>query len=166
MVFSIFALLSVVLCWKGGGWRRWKEYYPTMLYFYIGDLACDILMYNRPLWAFGQFSFNYPFLDLIITAFLYPSTTILFLTYFPEKRRRQPLYLLLWAGIYSSVELIGYLVGDFKYFNSWNIGYSVLFNLVMFPMLRLHYKHQLLVWPVSTALAFAMVLIFKVNLAR
>jgi hypothetical protein len=31
--------------------------------------------------------------------------------------------------------------------------FSIVFNLIMFPLIRLHYKKPLWVWPISAALA-------------
>lgn len=166
MVFSIFAVVLTPICWKWGNWRNWKEYYSTILYLFIGSIVCDFLLYQHPLWAFNKLTEEYPFLKIFITAVLFPSTVILYLSHLPKSGKRMVLYIILWVAIYTVVELFAYLIGDFLYFNGWNIKYTLVFNLLMFPLITLHYKKPLYVWPISMILAFALILYFKISLAR
>lgn len=48
----IIISLFLLACWKWGNWRNWKEYYPTILYFIIGDLSYKVLFYNKTLWEY------------------------------------------------------------------------------------------------------------------
>jgi hypothetical protein len=166
MIFSAFAAICVIVCWKTGIWRNWKEYYPTILYFFIGSLTYGFLFSQKPLWAFNIFFYHYPFMEISLTAILYSGTVILFLSYFPNNRRMQIPYLLLCAAIYTVTEGFSFLIGDFIYFNGWNLFYSALFNLAMFPLLWLHSKKPLLIWPISTILAFAVIWLFQIPLFR
>jgi hypothetical protein len=166
MSFAIMGLIAVLVCWKWGDWRNWKLYYPTILYLLIGDLVADYLLYAHPLWGFGTFVESCSVLDLSVMVLLYPATVILFLTFYPKLAGKQVLYIMLWVGLYSAMEMIAYIMGGFCYHNGWTIWYSVAFNLGMFPLLRLHYKKPLLVWPISAALCFLLLWWFRVPLAR
>lgn len=148
MSFLLFGFLSIVICWKWGNWKNWKEYYPTMLYFTTGNLIYDVLTQMKPLWNFGEIVKHYPVFEVLMMLCLYPSTTILYFTFYPSSAsfKKQALYILLWVSIYTVVELLSHITGGFSYENGWNICYSILFNLLMFPLLRLHFKKPLLTW--------------------
>jgi hypothetical protein len=166
MVFLAFTVVMVIVCRQSGKWKNWKEYYSTILYLFIGDVVCDQLVYNKPLWSLNQLSYLYPILDIGLSAVLYPCTVILFLSYYPASKKKQITYYLLWVFLYSGVEFISFCFGDFLYFNGWNICYSVIFNAVMFPMIRLHYKRPIITWPISTVLALIFIFLFRIPLAR
>lgn len=166
MTFAAFGIVCTIICWRNGDWKKWKEYYPTILYFYIGDLVVDYLSVHKQLWAFNGLSGELAILDLAIMALIYPSTTILFLSHYPTKVSKQIRHITLWVGIYTALELTGTLIGDFEHFNGWNMYYSILFNMIMFPLLRLHYKKPLWVWPISIALAFIVLWWFGIPLTR
>lgn len=166
MIFILFTVLCVFICWRKGYWRRWSAFYPTMLYFFIGDTVSDTLLRQKPLWAFNALIYNYPVLDIALTAVLYPATVLLFLSMFPATRQKQIGYMLAWVAVYTVVEYVGYVLGDFIYFNGWNIGYSLVFNLIMFPMILLHYKKPLPAWALSAVLAFSFLWLMGIPLAR
>jgi len=160
----ILIIISSFLGWKYGDWKNWKLYYPTILYMIIGDISCDILTYRWPLWSYNIMFLNHISTDLLVIIFLYPSTIILFLTYYPKLIKKQMAYILLWVFIYSLVEYISSVLDGFSYSNGWTLGWSILFNCIMFPLLYLHYKKPLWVWPISMALALLVLYIFKIPL--
>lgn len=166
MSFALMGLASIVVCWKWGDWRHWEKYYPTILYLMIGDSVSDLLLFDHGLWAYGTFVEKYPALDICIMVLLYPSTVILFFTFYPKVKIKQVGYILLWVGIYTAMEFIAGKTKGFCYHNGWNIWYSLLFNMFMFPLLRLHFKKPLLVWPLSAALCFLLLWWFRIPLAR
>jgi hypothetical protein len=166
MSFAILSAIGAFACWKWGDWRNWKEYYSTIQYVYIGSIAYDFLCYGKILWAMGEWSLKFPFIDLFIMALYCPSTVILFLTFYPKKALFQLLYIALWVLINVAVELIAYLTGGIVYLNGWNLAYSAGFDLLMFPLIILHYKKPLLVWPISAILAFVMIWWFRIPLYK
>lgn len=166
MSYALFGVLGIAACWKWGDWRHWKFYYPTILYTYIGNLVYDILTYNRQLWAFGSFVNRYPALDLAMMAVIYPSTVILFLCHYPETAFSRVRYIAAWAILYTAVEVAAFFSGGFIYMNGWNVLYSLAFNVIMFPLTRLHFKRPLLAWPISATMALLVVWWFRIPLAR
>jgi hypothetical protein len=166
MAYVIASFLGIAVCWKRGDWKHWNLYYPTILYAYIGNLVYDVLTYNHPLWTFGLLAYNYPIIDLGIMALLYPVTVMLYLHRFPDTRPRQLLYIAAWVAGYTALEIVAHLTGGITYHNGWNLLYSIGFNLCMFPLIRLHYSKPLLVWPISAALAFAVLWWFGIPLSR
>jgi hypothetical protein len=168
MIFALFGIASILICWKWGNWKNWKEYYPTILFFFVSNLVYCVLIAPKPLWNYGPWLGQYPFFDITVMLSLYPSTTILFFTFYPFAAQlgKQALYILLWTAIYTAMELLASVTGGFSYSNGWNIYYSVLFNLLMFPLLRLHYKKPLLAWPLSMVLSSTLVFWFQIPLSR
>jgi hypothetical protein len=166
MGFLMFAAVLIFVCSKKHLWENWKEYYSTILYLFIGSVVCHLLSYQKPLWDFSMLFYQYPVLNITLTSVLYPSTVILFLSFYPKTITRKILYNLLWIALYSGVEYLSFLCGDFIYLNGWNIYYTTLFNTIMFPMIRLHYKKPLLTWPISAALAFLLLWFFHIPLSR
>ena len=166
MTFALFGAASIAACWKWGKWRNWRLYYPTVLYLLVGDLVSDYLLCDAPLFAFCRLSGRTPALDIAIMLLVYPSTCVLFLSFLPDAWKKQLPYLALWVGIYTVIEAIAILIGDYRYMGVWNLGYSVLVDVGMFCLLALHYKKPLLVWPVSAALAFLMLWWFRIPLVR
>lgn len=160
----ILIIMSMFICWKYGDWRNWKLYYPTITYLIIGDLAYNILTSRMPLWSYNIKLINNISTDFLVTAFIYPCTVIMLLTYYPKLIKKQVAYVLFWVFIYSLVEYIATISDSFLYSNGWNIGWTILFNCIMFPLLYLHYKRPLWVWPISMVLASIVLYIFKIPL--
>lgn len=168
MSFLLFGIVSIIICWKFGNWKNWREYYSTILFFSIGNLVYIVLAGMKPLWNLGEPLGHNPIFEIIFILCLYPSTTILFLTFYPDDKslKKQGLYIFLWVCIYVIIEFLASITGGFAYENGWNIYYSILFDFLMFPLLRLHFKKPLLVWPVSALLAFVLTIWFKIPLPK
>lgn len=164
MSFAYYGILSVFICWKWGNWKAWKDYYPTILFLFSGNLVYMFLTQSNPLWSYDGLIGRYPFLEVTTIALLYPSTVILFFTFYPRPGTwlKQAAYMLLWVAIYSAMEYISHITGEFNYDNGWNFLFSIFFNMIMFPLLRLHYKKPLLAWPIGIVLAYAMMFIFNI----
>lgn len=166
MSFAIISAIGIGICWKWGNWRNWREYYPTILFVFLANLAYVLLTDDKPLWTFGMLSYRYPFVNLIIMVLLYPGTVILYLTFYPKAWQKQIVYILLWVVIYLAVEVAAYFTRGFEYFNGWTVYYSFIFNLIMFPLIRLHYKKPLLAWPISAILAIIVIWWFRIPLSE
>lgn len=165
MVFFAFALVLVGICWKTQKWKNWREYYPTILYVYLADLVSDIFLNQKPLWAFNELSLKYPIFDLSLTAFLYPATVILLLSAYKASLKKLALTILLWVALYSGVEYLAYLLGDFKYYNDWTILHSAVLNVFLFSLASLHFKKPLWAMGFSIGIAYLFLWLFKIPLS-
>ncbi|HZG71289.1 MAG TPA: CBO0543 family protein [Chondromyces sp.] len=152
----IFNLLFLSAAIKWGDWRRWSNYYPTLLFFIVGDLLKNFLLYNYPMWTYQEVFFaenvlrNHTIINLMIIAIVYPSTILLYLGRFPRIRWKQLLWLIFWVALYSGVEYINLChLKLIQHHNGWNMTWSVIFNIVMFSMLRIHHKNPPLAWVLS-----------------
>lgn len=166
MSYAMLAVIGNIVCWRTGDWKNWQRCYPTILYAYIGNLVYDALISTKPLWAFGMLAYRYPILDLLIMALVYPPIVILYLSHYPPGPGRQVLYTLMWTAISCAAEAIALFTNGLLYFNGWTIYYTVLFNLAMFPLFRLHSRRPMLAWPISAALAALLIWWFRIPLAR
>ncbi len=169
MIHIIISIILVVICFSKGYWRRWKEYYPTILFFIVGDLTYNFIMYNYSLWEYGMPlwpGLGHSYIDLYWAVIIFPCIVILFLTLCPEKRSKLPVYIVLWAAGFALVEYVMYLTDSMHYQNGWRTFYSFLFDLVMFPILFIHYKKPQFAWLITTAIVPLFILIVQMPLDR
>lgn len=158
MIF-VFVLLYIGACLKWGAWRRWKEFYPSILYAVIGDLSYNFVFHDYSLWRYSGF-LNHTTTDLLIAFFVFPCVVILFLTHWPQGRFKQAVYILAWSGANTLIEAVSRMLGQFTYEHGWNVFYSFCCFNTAFILIKLHSRHPLIVWPVSAALAALTMLVF------
>jgi hypothetical protein len=152
----IYNLLFLLAAIKYGDWRNWRIYYPTILFFILGDLLKNTLLHDHMLWEyketiFGEeILFSHIIINLLIMFIVYPSTALIYLGYLPKTMGKQFFWISFWVFLYCSVEWI-----NLKYLHliehhyTWSMGWSVLFNYVMFFLLAVHFKKPLLALALS-----------------
>lgn len=152
----IFNLLFVLAAIKWGDWKNWKVYYPTYLFFIGGDLFKNLILDDYRLWSYKETFFGSNILyghlviSFMIMALVYPSTLLIYLGNFPKTRFKKLLWVLFWVFLYSLVEIINVeFLNLFEHHRGWNIAWSVLFNIVMFTVLKIHVSRPLLAWSIS-----------------
>jgi len=146
-MYHIFlAIVSIAICYKLGDWRNWRKYYSTILFFILSSVVCIVLTYNHPLWLYKSEILNQTFSDLLISITVYPSTIMLFIPHLPNGKIKTIRHISYYVAVYSIVEFIASKLGYFSYYNGWNIGYTIIFNYIMFPILILHYRKPVYVW--------------------
>ncbi|MEH7226565.1 CBO0543 family protein [Bacillus sp. JJ1566] len=153
LVYNALFLLAAV---KWGDWRRWREYYATILFFIVGDLLKNVLYHDYWVWTYQETMFakniliNHTFITLLITFVCYPASALIYLGRFPEEKWKKLLWIGVWVFLFTSVEFINLkYLHLIEHHHGWTLGWSFLFNLVMFPMLRLHQKQPLIAWGLS-----------------
>ena len=159
MIRIALSILSIFACWKWGEWKDWRVYYPTILYGIIGDLAYNFVFFNHTLWQYEKF-INHTISDIFNAFLVFPWIIILVLSRWPQGLLKQSAYILAWAVGLSVLEYGSNLFGFFSYHNEWNIFWSFAVYVGAFILLRVHYKHPLVVWPISAALAIATAILF------
>jgi hypothetical protein len=152
----IFNALFLIAGWKWGDWKRWRAYYPTILFFICGDLLKNFLLYNYPMWTYEESILgesilsNHTFISLMIMFVVYPSTILIYLGRFPNTKGKQFFWYSLWVFIYSLTEYINYrYLSLIHHHNGWTIGWSILFNMIMFFMFWVHHKNPLVALAIS-----------------
>lgn len=157
MVNGIFASVWLIALWKWGDWRNWKKYYPTILFFILGDLLYLYLLSDHfPMWKYNPPSIDEGWgltnahISISVIVIKYPATMLIYLSNFPkENKLKQFAYYAMWIGIYAVNEFIDMKLKLIQYFNGWGYGWSMLFNAVMFYILWIHHRKPSHAWLLS-----------------
>lgn len=169
MIHILISIALASICFRKGNWRRWKEYYPTILFFIVGDLTYNFAFFNYSLWEYHMPiwpDLGHTYMDLFWVVIIFPCIAILFLTFCPEKKSKLPVYVVLWAAGFALVEYIMYLTDSMHYQNGWRTFHSFLFDLAMFPILYIHYKKPPLAWLITAVIVPVFILIVQMPLDR
>ncbi len=156
----LIAVVSSLTCYKWGAWRKWREFYPTILFLIIGDMAYNFVFHDHSLWCYAGFV-NHTVANLIAMFFVFPPIVIMFLTHWPQKWTRKTLYVLVWSIGFTLLEYLSLTFNLFTHHNGWNIFWSFVLYVFGFSLVRLHYKRPLLTWPICAVLAVATMIFFK-----
>jgi len=163
MYHIIVALTFISIALKWGDWRNWELYYPTIAFWIIGDSLYGNLTYNKPLWLYYSPTINHTLLDLIWRFIVFPCVSVVFLYRFPtSNRRKQVGHYLLWIAFFVIIEAVLSWLGYIGYYNCWNIWWSIGFDCLMFPLLKLHYENPLKAWIASIAIGMSIIIVFKI----
>ncbi|WP_280523562.1 CBO0543 family protein [Neobacillus soli] len=125
-----------------GEWRNLDKYYPTLLYFAVGNLAYEYIAHVKfHLWKMnGDGLFPEIIADFIALFLIVIPAILIYLSKYPKTPKERIIHIAKWILIFTIVEWVGgKYFNAINYENGWNIWWSFLFNLCMFPMLRLHY---------------------------
>jgi hypothetical protein len=161
---ALLTIIILVLTWKLGDWRNWKQYYPTILFWALGNTIYCYLTFDKPLW---KFTTNIPssLANIIMAVIIFPCVSLLFLPYFPRNSLvKKLLYIFLWVFLFSFIEWWALQIQHFAHFNGWNFTYSVIFNLGMFTLLQIHYKKPQWAWLVSIITGIFIMTYFSIPL--
>lgn len=142
--------------WRWGDWRRWRIYYPTMLFAISVNLFASYVSYHHDLWIFNPDALvrSHTVVEIISTFVIMPATVLVYLSNFPAAGRvLQGAYVLAWVAVYSALETADTLLGGISYANGWSLAYSYLFDCAMFPIFSLHHSRPLLGWLATLAMA-------------
>lgn len=164
MILFSMTILSVALCYKKGDWKHWEQYYPTILFYIIISINESILTNRTVLWQFYGSSALDQIADYLLEFVTFPCIIILFLSNYPENKTRQMIYVTLYILILSLSEYGFYITNEIKYYNDWNLLWSILLYMAAFPLLILHYKKPLLAWMVVIPLTCGLMYYFKISL--
>ena len=163
-MFRIALLACLFLAvWRWGDRRRWRRYYPTLLFVMVVNLAVAFITYHHPLWDFNAdaLALSETTVELLNTFVSLPANTLIYLSNYPAAGPvRQVRYILAWVLLFAAIEAADTLVGGITYFNGWSLGHSALFDCVMFPIIRLHHVRPPLAWLASLAVALYILVAF------
>ena len=126
----------IIAAYNWSDWRNWQNYYPTILFFIAGDLIYNFIAYNNPLWELTSPHLGVTFTVLLVSITMWSASTLLKIAF----------YILIWVVLFTLVELVLTRFQYIRYSNGWNIGWSILFDAVMFPLLKIHHEKPQLAW--------------------
>ncbi|WP_201715208.1 hypothetical protein [Rossellomorea arthrocnemi] len=162
-------LVYVFLGWRFGNWKEFYSYYPTLLFFIIGDLLSQFLLYDYSMWEFRTITpfgdsihLNHTLISLSKMVIQYTVTITIFIGRLPSSKLGKLCWIILWTGIYGLTEGISHLLGMMTYHNGWHYGWDILFNLMMFTVLIVHHKNPILGWIISFPIILFLFIFFDV----
>lgn len=158
------AVVVAFAVWRFGDWKGWQKYHSTMLYFIFGNVMYLFLTAGYSLWSLkADFASNYIFTELLYMFIVLPGTALLYLSKMPVSTKGRIKHIIKWIVLYAAIEgVYAYATDSIQYDNGWHLGWSLLFDCVMFPMLLLHYKKPLLSYLISFPIAMFLIWYFKV----
>ncbi|MCL7748981.1 CBO0543 family protein [Halalkalibacter alkaliphilus] len=157
------AIISIIAVLIWGDWRNWKKYHATLLFFALGNLVYNFLTANYFLWRMdADFISNHTLTEMLYTFIVFPATGLLFLGNYPKGVMKQILHTLQWILIYGIWEYVFTVTGNIKYQYGWTLGWSIFALFLMFPLLRLHYKHPLVAYVVFALVCVGFLWLFDV----
>ncbi|WP_102349103.1 CBO0543 family protein [Bacillus sp. Marseille-P3661] len=166
-MYIMINTLYLIAGYIWGDWRNWKSYYPTILFFMIGDLLYNFLLYKQSMWLFIDLILpNHTTVTILAMFVSYISTVLIYLGRFPEGWGKRFMWFLLWSGIYLVIEFINMRLGFITYHNGWNYGWSILFTLFIFFILPIHHKRPIVAWLLSIIIIVGLSMIFNVRISE
>jgi hypothetical protein len=162
LIRLMLATIFILCAYKWGDWKNWRKYYPTMLFFGMGDLIYKVVFFDKPLWMFQVDFFVQSLNELLIIFTIFFSTVLIFLSKLPKNLPQKTIYILIWIAIYIGIEFFTTSIGMSKNYNGWSIWWSLLFDIVMFPLLIVHYKNPIAAWVISFMLLVSIMKVFNV----
>jgi hypothetical protein len=159
----LITLMTILAVWIRRDYRNWKEYHTTMLYIAVGNLMYNFLAANHLLWKFNpDILSNHTLSEVFYTCIVFPGTALMFLSKYPNTTKRIILHYITWIGVYVGFEIVFLYFNKIYYQFGWHLGWSALFDCIMFPMLRLFYKKPLLAYVLSVPIAVFFIWYFDV----
>ena len=152
---TLFSTLLMIASLKWGDWKNFRQYYPTFLFFIVGDLSYQYLLYNKSMWQFHPILVdtfilpNHTIISFSKMILVYGATLSIFLGHFPQRRKKQITWILLWVLVYSLFETVNLSIGGISHHNGWSLGWSLYFNILMFSVLGIHHFRPILAWILS-----------------
>jgi hypothetical protein len=159
MINSLYGLVWLAILFIWGDWRNWKKYYPTILFFTLGDfLYLYLLSDHYPMWRYSppagdqELGLTNTHITFSIMLIKYPATVLAYLSHFPTgSLKKKLLYFFGWLLLYLTNEVVDLRFGLIEYFNGWSLWWSALFNSVMFLILKVHFEKPVFAWLLSAA---------------
>jgi len=167
-----FVVFFIIVSLLFGAWKRLNEFYPTLLFWIIGDLLYASLLHDFRVWEFQPVwidHFILPTHTIIATAIsflIYPSVIVVYLGRFPENIVRRICWVVFWALIFEGIELIAYLNESIIHQYGWTLAYSFLFNIVTFSLPAIHKWKPWAAWVLACISVLLLWIIFDPPLPK
>ncbi|NWQ42879.1 hypothetical protein MLOOGBEN_19440 [Bacillus sp. EB106-08-02-XG196] len=168
MVAIILSISWIIAAMKFGD-RDWRKYYPSMLFAALGNALYEVLCYKFQLWKMEPNGVGYSMIPMLLLILLgMPLSTWVFLSKYPYKSGiyKKGIYISFFILVFIVLEYVSVRLGAISYHNGWNLGWSLLFVVVMFMVIRLHFSRPILALIVSIPFSLFLCMIFEVTLDK
>jgi hypothetical protein len=156
-IIGVCTWLIAALRW--GDWRNWQRYYSTILYFLLGDALYYYVSYTHRLWSLEP---TWPLKNEVTCIagefIVFACTILIYMGKYPPNHFISIRWTAIWVMIYTVNEVILLWTGTFSYQHGWTIFHSFMFNILLFILLRLHFKKPL--WTMLLSIPVTTILIF------
>ncbi|WP_309298093.1 CBO0543 family protein [Cytobacillus sp. NCCP-133] len=161
LLHYLLVLFVIILAFKKGDWKNWENYYPTMLYVSLSSFVYEFISHSHfHLWELEKKLLNLMGVHFLHNLIINPLLGFVFLSRYPSNSKSRFFYCAKWIVLFLAAEWIAHRIGIITYYNGWNIGWSLLFVLIMFPMIRLHYLHKRIALLLSVVIATIYLFLF------
>lgn len=144
------AIISVLAVWLWGDWRHITKYHATLLYLVFGDLYYYFVARNHPLWRLEALPLvPYRVITETLGMICFICSALIFLTHFPKAFFKAVMWIALWVALYTVMEWLMAVFHAIGYYNGWGLSYSIFFDMIMFPMLWLHWRHPIIAYALT-----------------
>lgn len=131
----------IVAALRWGDWRSWSKYHATILFFLFGDVLYYYVTYTHRLWTLEPtWPLKHELICLVGEFIVFSCTVLIYLGKYPKGPFISIWWTALWVIIYTANEWILLKTGTFTYHYGWTLFDSFLFSILMFLLLRLHFK--------------------------
>ncbi|MFC4104037.1 CBO0543 family protein [Paenibacillus xanthanilyticus] len=155
LVTNVLFALAVLFT---GAWRRWRKYYDTILLVSFWNVFYNFICHDYLTWKFQpDFLLAHKPADMTNTFVLLPSVTLLYLGFFPSRRKPMLVYYIAWVAGFSALEGSWMLSGYISYEHGWSLWWSVAFYFVMFAIIPLHARRK--GWALAACAVFVLFLL-------
>jgi len=166
----LLTVLLLVLTWRFGDWRNWRNYYPTILFILFVNLFSYVLTFDYPLWLFHE-TFLLPnrmMNEFRLEFVVMPAIILLFLTFYPygAARMRQFVYIVGWGTFWSVIESFYMYTTVYTYHNGWSIWWSSVIWYLMFVVMAIHHKKPPWAWLICSVFSVFVILYFNIPLGK
>jgi hypothetical protein len=165
MVAIIYSVLWVIVAIRVAD-KDWKPYYPTLLFSSLCNCLYELICYRHQLWQMEPNGLPAAMIPiLLLTLIGMPISTWVYLSHYPTRGSliSRTMYIAGFTGIFVVLEFISVKCGSITYHNGWNLLWSMLFDIIMFIMLYVHYRKPLIGLFVSLLYTGLLMIIFDVG---
>lgn len=147
------AVCATGLAWLRGDWKHLGKYHKTILYVAAVALLYEYITKDYMLWDFRSNMLPHvTYIDLLYIVISQPCAVLVYLSNYPKKPTTQVWHILKWILIFVTVEWVLQHFGRIVYAHGWNLWWSVAFDCIMFPMIRLHFAKPQWAYPLSVVI--------------
>ncbi len=168
MLAIILSISWIIVAIKYGD-RNWKKYYPSMLFAALANALYEVLCYQYQLWQMEPNGLGYSMIPMLLLILVgMPLSTWVYLSKYPTKSSvfKRGMYVLFFIVVFIFLEYISVKLGAITYHNGWNLGWSLLFVIIMFIVIRIHFTKPVLALIISIPFALLLCMIFEVTLDK
>ncbi|MDQ0188207.1 hypothetical protein JI721_14820 [Alicyclobacillus cycloheptanicus] len=150
----VIAICALLLAWQRGDWRHIAAYHKTILYVAVATLLYEFITRDYAMWDFqpDRLLPTHTLTDLLYVFISQPCAVLVYLSNYPRQPMQQAIHMLKWIAIFLALEWVELRMGRIRYAHGWDIGWSLLFDCIMFPMIRLHHRKPQWAYPLSVVI--------------